>query len=190
MISYIDHVSIAVREYDRAWNFFVNILGAIPCGYAEDNQMKYLWRIFSLGDLSRMELLKVTGKGSFLDGFLADKQGGVHHITMGTPNMAQFIRKLDENGIPYFGYREAGESYKELFIHPNDAFGVLIQVAQMDPNEWLAEEVKLKPEQRWSIEKTETGCKLTIAHPSGGKAGFQLNRDEVKNLIQELENML
>ena len=190
MISYIDHVSIAVREYDKAWDFFVNILGAIPGAYEEDDRMKYLWRVFSLGDLSRMELLKTTGEGSFLDSFLADKQGGVHHITLGTWDIAQVIERLEENGIPYFGYRDVRETYKELFIHPKDAFGVLIQICQMEPDEYLAEDAKLKPPQRWSAEKTETGCKLTMAHPSGGKTDYHLDRDEARKLIQELESTL
>ena len=57
MISRIDHVSIAVRDYEKASRFFVDILGAIPGAEGEEATTKYLWRVFSLGDLSRMELL-------------------------------------------------------------------------------------------------------------------------------------
>lgn len=118
MISRIDHVSIAVRDYDKAWHFFVDILGAVPGAEGEEDPLKYLWKVFSLGDLTRLELLKATGEGSFLEGFLSSKEGGVHHITLETPDLAQCVQHLEKHNIPTFGYREGGElygdSYKEL----------------------------------------------------------------------------
>ncbi|RPI92113.1 MAG: hypothetical protein EHM32_09610, partial [Spirochaetales bacterium] len=80
MISRIDHVSIAVRDYEKAMRFFRDVLGVVQGAAAEDPGMKYVWRIFSLGDLTRLEILNPTGEGSFLDGFLKNRDGGVHHI--------------------------------------------------------------------------------------------------------------
>jgi hypothetical protein len=57
---------------------------------AADEEMKYHWQIYSLGDMSRLELLHPTGPGSFLDGFLKEREGGVHHITLQT-NLALFL---------------------------------------------------------------------------------------------------
>lgn len=131
LISRIDHVSIAVRDYEKAEQFFRTILGVIPGAVAEDPVMRYVWQIFSLGDMSRLELMKATGEGSFLDSFLSERGGGVHHITLQTPDIERARDVLEENGIPYFGYNAYGDSYwKELFIHPRDAFGVLIQIAE------------------------------------------------------------
>ena len=70
MISRIDHVSIAVRDYERASTFFMQVLGAVKGSWADDPGMQYLWQIFSLGDLSRIELLTPTGEQSFLNNFL------------------------------------------------------------------------------------------------------------------------
>lgn len=190
MISRIDHVSIAVRDYDKAWHFFVDILGAVPGAEGEEDPLKYLWKVFSLGDLTRLELLKATGEGSFLEGFLSSKEGGVHHITLETPDLAQCIQHLEKHNIPTFGYREGGElygdSYKELFIHPRDAFGVLIQICEMDPTAYLSHDVQLPPGQRWCLEKTDTGTDLTLAHPGGGKVTVQMSDHEIKQLIRDL----
>lgn len=194
MISRIDHVSIAVRDYEKAWHFFVNILGAIPGAEGEEDPLKYFWRVFSLGDLTRLELIKKTGEGSFLEGFLSNREGGVHHITLESPDLAECIRHLEEHHVPYFGYREGGElygdDYKELFIHPRDAFGVLIQICEMDPTEFLSDDAQLPPGQRWAIERTDLGTAVTFAHPGAGKVTLEMTDDEIKQLIQDLSDSL
>ena len=190
MISRIDHVSLAVKDFEKAKNFFMEILGAIPCTNAEDDNLRYYWEMFSVGDLSRMELIKATGEGSFLDNFLENRTNGAHHITVETPDLNQFREKLEEKGVPYFGYREASDNWKELFIHPRDAFGILIQVAELNSDDWLADAVKFPPDQRWEIEKTADGANLILAHPGGGKARFPFSREEIQNLINDLEETL
>jgi methylmalonyl-CoA/ethylmalonyl-CoA epimerase len=62
----------------------------------------------------------------------------VHHITLQTPDIQQAKAFLEKNGIPYFGDNEYPTSYwKEIFIHPRHAFGVLIQIAEFHPeNGW------------------------------------------------------
>ena len=190
MISRIDHVSIAVSDFDQAKSFFMDVLGAIPCTNAEDGTMKYYWEIFSLGDLSRMELIKATGEGSFLDNFLKERTNGAHHMTVETPDINEFKKRLEEKGVPYFGFRDTSDNWKELFIHPRDAFGILIQVAEMDPDDWLSDAVKFPPGQRWDIEKTEGGVNLTLAHPGGGKACLSYSREEIKDLIKDLEKAI
>ncbi len=190
MISRIDHVSLAVKDFEKAKNFFMEILGAIPCRNAEDDNLRYYWEIFSVGDLSRMELIKATGEGSFLDNFLESRTNGAHHITVETPDLNQFRKKLEEKGVPYFGYREASGNWKELFIHPRDAFGILIQVAELNSDDWLSDAVKFPPDQRWEIEKTGDGANLILAHPGGGKARFPFSREEIQNLINDLEKTL
>jgi len=188
MISRIDHVSIAVRDREKAEHFFRDILGAIAGAGADDPVSKFFWQIFSLGDLSRLEIISPTGEGSFLDGFLKDREGGVHHITLQTPDISEAMAHLEAQGIPFFGYNEyPGGVWKEIFIHPRHAFGVLIQIAEFVASDWLSGKVKFPPEIQWQVEKTETGATLTFAHPGGGKVSLDLNRGELKQLITSLE---
>jgi len=190
MIQRIDHVSIAVRDYDKALDFFTRILGAIPGSCAQDDHMRYVWQINSLGDLSRLELISPTGAGSFLDGFLKDREGGVHHITLQTPDIQQARKVLENNGIPYFGYNEyPGGVWKEIFIHPRHAFGVLIQIAEFTADDWLAQDVRMPAGNKFKIEKTGSGCKLILAHPGGGTMTCELTRDEVSSLIESLQKI-
>jgi methylmalonyl-CoA/ethylmalonyl-CoA epimerase len=188
MISRIDHVSIAVKNQKEAEHFFHDILGAIAGVGMADPATKFFWQIFSLGDLSRLEIISPTEEGSFLDGFLKDKEGGVHHITLQTPDINKAIAHLEAQGIPVFGYNEyPGGVWKEIFIHPRHAFGVLIQIAEFKAADWLSDEVNLPPETRWQVEKTEAGVTLSFAHPGGGKVSLDLNHGELKKLMASLE---
>jgi methylmalonyl-CoA/ethylmalonyl-CoA epimerase len=192
MISRIDHVSIAVKDFNRARAFFETVFGALPGQGAKDDHLKYFWQIFSLGDLSRLELMEATGEGSFLNNFLASKQiGGVHHITLETPDIQHMMRHLEKNDIPFFGFSELGDAWKELFIHPRDAFGILIQIAQMsEPDDYLGESVKHGHGKRWSVEKAGPEFILTLAHPGGGKVRLTLSREEIQAFINDLENVI
>ncbi len=188
MISRIDHISIAVKDYEKALSFFRDILGAVSGTSAEDHGRKYRWEIFSFGDLSRLELLCPTGKGSFLDNFFKKrKRGGLHHITLQTPDINKAKKTLKDNNIPYFGYNEYGDFWKEIFIHPEDAFGVLIQIAEFTPDDWLDKSVIFPKGQKWLVEKKEKGCNLSFAHPGGGKVDLKLTKTDIKKLISDLE---
>jgi len=135
--------------------------------------------------------LEPSAEGSFLDNFLKrNKAGGVHHITLQTPDIHQAKKTLEENNIPYFGFNEYEDQYwKEIFIHPKDAFGVLIQIAEFNPDDWLDESVKLA-DKRWSVNKDDRGYHLCFSHPGGGTAKHVLTNEEIKQLISDLNEVL
>lgn len=190
MILRIDHVSVAVRDSKKAADFFCSVLGAIPGASFIDQELKYLGSIFSLGDLSRLEIVSPTGKGSFLDNFLKNREG-VHHICLQTADIKKAKEQLDELGIPYFGYNEdACEAWKDLFIHPRDAFGVLIQIAQFEPNDYISDSLKLPQGVMWKIKKDKDRIALTLAHPGGSVFSLDLNREEVERLVGDLQKTL
>ena len=190
MISRIDHISIAVKDYPEALYFFKDILGAVTGAGAQNNDMKYHWQIFSFGDLSRLELITPLEEKTFLTKFLnKNKNGGLHHISLQTPDIQNAIRKLEDHDIPYFGYNEYGDFWKEIFIHPKDAFGVLIQIAEFNPDDWLDKSLVFPKGQKWAVIKDNEGCTLNLAHPGGGKIKLKLNRSEIKNLISDLEKL-
>ena len=188
MISRIDHISIAVKNYEKACRFFQEILGAVPGAGDDNHDKKFFWQIFSLGDLSRLELINPTGPGGILEKFLySKKEGGFHHIALQTPDIQKAKQSLVDHNIPYFGYNEYRDVWKELFIHPRDAFGVLIQIAEFKPDDWLNKSIIFQSKRKWSVEKKEKGCKLSFAHPGGGKVTFELTLADVEKLIRELE---
>lgn len=190
MISRIDHIAIAVSDYPKALEFFQNIFGAVPGASLRDDHLQFYWQILSVGDLSRLELLTPTGPDSFLKRFLSEKEGGVHHITLETPDIHAAKARLDELGIPCFGFGDSDPDWKELFIHPKHAFGVLIQIAEFRPDNFLADEVRLKDDAPWQLEKTTDGARLILRHPGGGTVAKDLSREEMARLAADLNTVL
>jgi methylmalonyl-CoA/ethylmalonyl-CoA epimerase len=191
MILRIDHIAIAVRDCRKAQSFFSSIFDLVPGASSEVHEKKYVWQLMSLGDLSRLELLCPTGEGSFLDGFLKNREGGVHHITLQTDDIVKARQRLDDLGIPYFGVNEYSDNYwKELFIHPRDAFGVLIQIAEFTAADWLSPDVNLQSGHKWRLEQNGECADLTLAHPGGGTVTVGLDRQEIRRLIDDLQTML
>jgi len=190
MIARIDHISIAVKDQEKAEMFFRDVFGAVDGAAAEDSQNRFFWRLFSLGDLSRLEIISPSGEGGFLDKFLQDRGGGVHHITLQTPNIRQAMKNLEAKGIPFFGFNEYPSGvWKEIYIHPRHAFGVLIQIAEFEADDWLSEKVKFPAGKRWQVEKTPEGASLAFAHPGGGKVFLKFNRQELRRLLAELASV-
>jgi methylmalonyl-CoA/ethylmalonyl-CoA epimerase len=190
MISRVDHVAIAVKDYDKALSFFAEVLGAMPGSSGKDPGMKYYWENLCLGDLSRLELITPTGSGSFLDNFLKEKQGGVHHITLQTQSIQKAKETLERNNIPFFGFNDYGSVWKELFIHPKYAFGVLIQIAEFNADDWIAPSIRMPNNTRWKIDKEKESISLNFAHPGGGTVNLSLNRDEARHFLDELKQAL
>jgi len=190
MILRIDHVSLAVKNYEGAVEFFTKILGAVSQYNGTDNNLKYYWETFALGDLSRFEIIKPTGKGSFLENFLKDKEGGIHHLVLQTPDIEMTREILEKNNIPYFGYQNYRDRWKELFIHPKDAFGVLLQIAEFKASDWLSPSYSMPEDKKWSVERNNGKYNLTFAHPGGGKLKLNLDREEINKLIEDLNKLL
>ncbi len=191
MIHRIDHVAVAVKDHERALRFFCDVLDAVPGEIVEVAETKYRWQTLALGDLSRLELLSPTGPGSFLDGFLRKRDGGFHHITLHTSDLDAMIARLEEKGVPYFGKNEyPGGVWKEVFIHPRDAFGTLVQIAEFEPDAWVVPETKMPAGKRWDITHHNGEYTLAVAHPGGGSAKVTFTKEELQRLGHQIAEAL
>ena len=165
-------------------------MGLVPGASAREPKLGFYWQVFSAGDLSRLELLTPTDEESFLNSFLDNRAGGVHHITCQTSDLESVRKNLEEYRIPSFGYSAENPHWKELFIHPKDAFGVLIQIAEFNAADFLASSQNLPDERKWLIARDSQGCSLTIAHPGGGTATVNLDQQDIEHMIEALKNVL
>jgi len=186
MVLRIDHVSIAVRDYEKADAFFTKLLGLIPGGKGRDESAGFYFQVYSVGDLSRFELIAPADDRSFLDSFLKEREGGVHHITFQVHDINAARSYLETENIPYLGFNDKSEKWKELFIHPSNAFGVLIQFAEFNPHEWINESEMIREKKEWEIKKVGSRMLFSILHPGGGKVEKEFSKAELDILINEL----
>ncbi len=139
-IKRIERVALAVPDLDEAQTFFEAWFDARF--YAEENieDMGIRYRPFDIGE-SRMELLEPTREDSPVARFLQRNGGpGVHHITYEVPDLDEAVAELERRGgrIAYRhtyanGVTFEGMVWREAFVHPKDAFGVLIHLAEKKP---------------------------------------------------------
>jgi len=137
MIRRIDHVSIAVRDQAKAKAFFIDVLGGKNLFEAPVPWQKYRWTTIELGTSCFIELIDPLEKESFVQKFLDHRGEGPHHITIQVNDIQEVHRKLEENRIPTFGLAEPFPGWKEMYIHPKNAFGTLLQFAEWKPLDWI-----------------------------------------------------
>jgi methylmalonyl-CoA/ethylmalonyl-CoA epimerase len=133
----IERVALAVEKLEPAREYFQKCFGAtfLPVEVIEDMGIRY--QPFQIGE-SRMELLEATRADSPVAKFLESHGGpGVHHITYEVDDLDAAIRDFEARG-GHIAYRHTyrpgvtfeGCVWREAFVHPKDAFGVLIHLAE------------------------------------------------------------
>ncbi|MCL4486586.1 MAG: VOC family protein [Chloroflexi bacterium] len=136
----VERVALAVENLEQAREYFQRCFDArfLPIEYIEDMGIKY--QPFEIGE-SKMELLEATRPDSPVARFLKSNGGpGVHHITYEVDDLDAAIQELEARGgrITYRHTYKPGVSFegyvwREAFVHPKDAFGVLIHLAEKKP---------------------------------------------------------
>jgi methylmalonyl-CoA/ethylmalonyl-CoA epimerase len=199
MIRRIDHLSIAVRDLEKARNFFLNVLGGKELFSAPVPQQQFRWTTIELGTSCFIELIDPLERDGFVQRFLETRGEGPHHITIQVDDIQETRRKLEEEGIPTFGYAEPFPGWKELYIHPKNAFGTLIQFAEFDPLDWINPGYiprsywEFAPAQRIESDagqvevrrvETERGPEVEIRR---GEGMIRIPQAQVEDLIQVLK---
>jgi catechol 2,3-dioxygenase-like lactoylglutathione lyase family enzyme len=75
-------------------------------------------------------VLEPRGADGFLHRFLATRGPGVHHVTFKVPSLRETCERAGSLGYGIVGYRDANPYWKEAFLHPKDALGIVVQLAQ------------------------------------------------------------
>ena len=201
MIRRIDHISIAVRDLARAKAFFIDTLGGRELFAAPVEGQKFRWTTIELGTSCFLELIDPLESDGFVHRFLETRGEGPHHVTVQVDDLKEIHRRLEEKSIPTFGYGEPFPGWKELYVHPRNAFGTLIQFAEFNPLDWI--NPGYLPQSYWEFAPTqevesETGRvevrRVETREGLGveirqGEAVIRIPESRVKELIQTLKNM-
>jgi methylmalonyl-CoA/ethylmalonyl-CoA epimerase len=133
----IERIALAVPDLEAAQAFFECWFGAAFEAEELIEDMGIRYRPFTVGH-GRMELLTPTRDDSPVARFLKARGGpGVHHVTFEVEDLDAAVAELEARGgrIAYRhsygdGVTFEGQVWREAFIHPRDAFGVLIHLAE------------------------------------------------------------
>ncbi len=128
----VDHIGIAVRSIEAARTFFEGILGATFRFERVDRGKTFRFAVFDLSGFT-LELLEPIDPAGFLEEFLQKRGEGVHHITLQTPDLEQKVEYLERRGVRIVDKHLTEPAYRDAFISPKSACGVLFQLGETRP---------------------------------------------------------
>lgn len=125
----LDHVAVAVRDVAAAAALYRDVLGAEFLYGADQPEQGFRFVQYRFPGGGKVELVTPTADG-FLTRFLERHGEGMHHVTLRVPDIEAQIDRLRAGGVDLVMVDLRDETWKEAFIHPRDARGVLIQLAE------------------------------------------------------------
>jgi methylmalonyl-CoA/ethylmalonyl-CoA epimerase len=140
----LDHVAIGTAALAVGWELFSGVLGGAWV-YGGDSP-GFWWGQLSFGAGPKIELMTPTSSpdSEFLERFLTARGPGPHHLNFIVPDISATLREVRALGIEPVGVNLENPNWKEGFLHPRDAYGIVIQVAeQSGPPPELAPPVDL-----------------------------------------------
>jgi hypothetical protein len=137
-----DHIAIGARSIADAPPFIVGSLGG-RSGFGGPAP-GYRWWHWDFQQSGRIEVLEPDGPpGGFMHRFLERNGSGVHHVTFKVPSLSEVCARAESLGYDIVGYNDAHEGWKEAFLHPKQALGIVVQFAQGGDGDggehWVAE---------------------------------------------------
>ena len=127
-----DHTAVAGPSLTPLVAFYRDVLGG-RFSHGEVLPIGAVVATFVLGE-GRVELMAPTPGSTFFDRFFESTggRGGVHHLTFEVDDLDAALRALHERGITTFGHvTDPDGIWSEVFVHPRDNAGVLVQLAQI-----------------------------------------------------------
>jgi len=127
----IEHIGIAVKDLDEGSKFWKEIIGLSHSSTEDIDSQGVITDIYQTG-AGKIELLLSKYPGSHVANFIKNRGAGIHHICLQVENIEEAIEFLLDNKIRLIGddFTIGAEGYKVIFIHPESAGGVLVELAE------------------------------------------------------------
>jgi methylmalonyl-CoA/ethylmalonyl-CoA epimerase len=134
----LDHVALGLRRMSDGVPLVRDLLGGVHMAELPEGAFRWTqWRFANGGVL---ELLEPDGPpGGFLHRFLDARGPGFHHVTFKVPELAAATARAEALGYGIVGYNDSQPLWKEAFVHPKQAMGIVVQLAESHEN-WPAPE--------------------------------------------------
>jgi catechol 2,3-dioxygenase-like lactoylglutathione lyase family enzyme len=140
----LDHVALALPERAPFWSAFAGDLGG-RWAFAGESLGGFAFAQLRFANGMKIEGLEPFSPetNDFLVRFLATSGPGPHHLTFKVPDLDAYLLRARSSGYRPMGVERTNPLWKESFLHPREACGILVQVAWSegdpveDPPPWL-----------------------------------------------------
>ncbi len=128
----LDHVSVATHRMRPLVHLVRDVLGARFLMGGDEVAQGFRWAQFQFAEGGVIELMEPLGEKGFLQDFLSRRGEGLHHVTLRVRDIAAKGRALEAQGFHPVKANFSNPVWKELFLHPRETHGVLIQLAESE----------------------------------------------------------
>jgi methylmalonyl-CoA/ethylmalonyl-CoA epimerase len=131
MIVALDHIAIAVPDFEKAIKRFLEDFGLTFEGTEDVESAKTSTAFFPLPPTSIELVHPLRGEGPIAK-FLEKKGGGIHHLCFRSDNIEEDVARLRAKGYEFLSDAPTPGAHncKVIFIHPKSCDGVLIEINQ------------------------------------------------------------
>ena len=126
----LDHVAVAVEHQSEAWPRYG---GDLPSRWIGGGGTAGFWSAqVEYANGMKVEVLEpyLVEQNDFLRRFLDRNGPGPHHLTFKVKDIRSSLALAEAAGYRPVGVNLANEWWMEAFLHPKDAPGVVVQLAQ------------------------------------------------------------
>lgn len=129
-----DHIAVGVPRIADTVPCLVGELGGVSVGGGPGPGFDF-WQWEYAGG-GRIEVLEPSGPpGGFMHRFLERRGAGLHHVTFKVPSLVKSCERAESLGYDIFGFDDSSPSWKEAFLHPRQAQGIVVQLAETHPRQ-------------------------------------------------------
>jgi methylmalonyl-CoA/ethylmalonyl-CoA epimerase len=130
MTAVLDHLAIGTPSLADGWDLFGGVLGG-DWAYGSDSA-GFRWGQLEFAAGPKIEVLTPTGgpDAAFLERFLAARGAGPHHFNFIVTDIDDTLARIRAFGIQPVGVNLEDPTWREAFLHPRSAHGIVIQVAE------------------------------------------------------------
>ena len=126
-----DHVAMAAPRIRDLLPLYVGLLGARFYSGADNTRVGFRALQLVLANGAKIELLEPLPDSTFFDRFFQRTGGGgLHHITCKVPDITAAIGAARQAGYTPTNAFLDDAAWQEVFLHPKETGGVLIQMVQ------------------------------------------------------------
>ncbi|MEO1063575.1 MAG: VOC family protein [Actinomycetota bacterium] len=126
----LDHLAVTAESTWELWQRYGAELGGRLVGGGPTSG--FHWSQVRFGGGMKIEMLEPRDveEFDFLRRFLDRHGPGPHHLTFKVPHLATSIEEVEAAGATVVGVDLDSETWKEAFLHPASACGIVVQIAQ------------------------------------------------------------
>lgn len=126
----LDHLAVATLAPADGWELFGGVLGGTWVFGGDSPGFRFGQLSFAAGPKIEVLTPAEGPDAAFLERFLASRGAGPHHFNFIVSDIQDMLARVRAHGIEPVGVRVDNPYWKEAFLHPRDAYGIVIQVAQ------------------------------------------------------------